>query len=190
MSPAGGSFQRKEQIRKATMTDRDVDLFKLSDKLFAQRDRFEQLSEPERVFLCVWELEAEVNNGGFHQYYFNSAGDHAQEVSHALETIGAPQTASIVRQANALFGPSGPSPDHFIRQNQLLAIGSAAEDQMVKLDEEFYGYPPPEVLKDLLEPYVRHHAEAFRWRWRDCWSLYLRRFRMTLRRASASIRTR
>ena len=34
--------------------------------------RFEEI-----VGVGVWLLEAEVNNGGFDQYYFNSAGDLA-----------------------------------------------------------------------------------------------------------------
>ena len=29
---------------------------------------FNQLTQPEQVFRCIWELESEVNNGGFEQY--------------------------------------------------------------------------------------------------------------------------
>ena len=42
------------------------------------------LSPGERVFLYVWNLEAEVNNGGFEQFYLNSAGDNAIETPVAL----------------------------------------------------------------------------------------------------------
>jgi hypothetical protein len=35
------------------------------------------------------DLEAEVNNGGFHQYFYNSAGDNTAEAIRALEEIGA-----------------------------------------------------------------------------------------------------
>lgn len=69
---------------------------------------FDELTVPERVFVAVWALEADVNNGGFDQYYLNSAGDHAWFAPAALRTIGAERTAAIVEQANAEFGPDGP----------------------------------------------------------------------------------
>lgn len=38
------------------------------------RVNYEALSRAEQIFLMIWELEAEVNNGGFHQYFSNSSG--------------------------------------------------------------------------------------------------------------------
>jgi hypothetical protein len=35
---------------------------------------YDQLSFEERAFGLIWELESEVNNGGFHQYFWNSTG--------------------------------------------------------------------------------------------------------------------
>lgn len=37
----------------------------------------------------MWELEAEVNNGGFIRFYSNSTGDRARETAAALRAIGA-----------------------------------------------------------------------------------------------------
>jgi hypothetical protein len=37
----------------------------------------------------VSNLEAEINNGGFDQYFFNSTGDRTAETIRALELIGA-----------------------------------------------------------------------------------------------------
>ena len=42
---------------------------------------YDQLSFPERVFVLIWELESEVNNGGFHQYFL-----HLTEVKKDIET--------------------------------------------------------------------------------------------------------
>jgi hypothetical protein len=36
---------------------------------------WDALSDRDRILITVWELEADVNNGGFDQYFFNSAGD-------------------------------------------------------------------------------------------------------------------
>ncbi|WP_444946908.1 DUF4375 domain-containing protein [Microbulbifer sp. VTAC004] len=64
----------------------------------------ESLNEHELVMVCVWMLEAEVNNGGFNQFFWNSAGDISIETVASLHKIGASKTASIVEAANANFG--------------------------------------------------------------------------------------
>jgi hypothetical protein len=82
-----------------------------------------------------------VNNGGFTQYYFNSTGDLAQFAPTALDTIGATETAKVVRRANALFGPSGPPSDRSLRQDQLEALVQTHEEFFEELDQAFYAYP-------------------------------------------------
>lgn len=49
----------------------EVDLILVSEAVWAREAAygFRALSTAERVFLCVWNLEAEVNNGGFEQFY-------------------------------------------------------------------------------------------------------------------------
>jgi hypothetical protein len=58
---------------------------------------------PIQVINFVEEVEAEVNNGGFHQYFNNSSGDNTAEAIEALETIGASAAANLLRQAAAMF---------------------------------------------------------------------------------------
>ena len=41
---------------------------------------YDQLTYPERVFGLIWELESEVNNGGFEQYFSNSTPDDLSEL--------------------------------------------------------------------------------------------------------------
>lgn len=65
---------------------------------------FDALSVPESVFRAVWELEAEVNNGGFHQYLFNSSGKFARFALSALRAVGASQTAGILELAISVIG--------------------------------------------------------------------------------------
>lgn len=83
-----------------------VDLFKISEAVWAREAKhgFRALSNPERVFFCVWSLEAEVNNGGFSRFFYNSAGDYAAETPGALKTIGAAGMADLVERAMAVFG--------------------------------------------------------------------------------------
>ncbi len=104
----------------------------------------------ESVKDLVWELEAEVNNGGFHQFFFNSAGDRTADTIRALKVIGAVRTAEIVGEAAAMFPGGMPSADRYKRQNQLEQV-SPNGDEFDSLDERFYRYE--EDLESLVEAY-------------------------------------
>ncbi len=93
----------------------------------------------EVVEKLIDELEAEVNNGGFHQFFFNSAGDRTAETIHALNLIGATRTAAIVSQAAARFPGAMPLADRDERQGQLESI-SPDGDEFEDLDEAFLAY--------------------------------------------------
>jgi hypothetical protein len=84
----------------------------------------------------VWTLEAEVNNGGFDQYYFNSAGCLAIPTVQSLTLIGANNTASLLAAANAEFPNSRPPVDRSERQNLLEQMGEHA--RFSTLETEFY----------------------------------------------------
>lgn len=84
---------------------------------------------------------ADVNNGGFEQYYFNSYGDQAKRVPSALRLIGAGQMAELVERANAVFGPEGPPEDRTTRQTQLEEIEEVAQSAWEPLEQEFWLYP-------------------------------------------------
>jgi hypothetical protein len=103
--------------------------------------KFDALPELDRVLIAIWGLEADVNNGGFDQYYFNSSGDQAFSAPVALEKIGAGRMAAIVREANSLFGREGPPRDRDTRQSELAAITEHNEALFDKLNGRFYDYP-------------------------------------------------
>jgi len=54
------------------------------------------------AYLVQW-LEVEVNNGGFHQYYFNFAGYNAKETIDALRSFGLIKTARILSDSYDLI---------------------------------------------------------------------------------------
>ena len=80
-----------------TIDDREMNrrLIRLSESPTSRfwRLDYKDLSIPERVFLVIWELESEVNNGGFQQYFYNSSGALAPHVVSALKAIGAQGTS-------------------------------------------------------------------------------------------------
>jgi len=121
---------------------------------------FEKLTDAERVFVAIWGLEADVNNGGFSQYYFNSHGDNSAYAPAALRAVGANAMARIVDDANTVFGRAGPPTDREARQRAIETLGSAAEETWGKLDAEFFAYP--DNLTECLYAYVQTHKAQIR----------------------------
>jgi len=136
------------------MIEAEAFLISLSERLWPIADeRFCDLSRSEQIFILVWELEAEVNNGGFHQFSFNSAGDRVSRTPAALRTIGAERAASLVDKAIAFF-PDRPPADRSLRQDLLLALDPDMT-LFQELDDAFYKYP--DNLSALLYNFVVEH---------------------------------
>lgn len=57
----------------------------------------------EHTLLAVMALEREVNNGGYHQFFFNSSCEYALTVVPALKSIGCAATAALTRRAIDAF---------------------------------------------------------------------------------------
>jgi hypothetical protein len=113
---------------------------------------FSALSDIEQTLVTIWGLEADINNGGFDQYYSNSSGDQAALAPTMLRIVGADAMASLVERANAAFGPQGPSQHRETREEQLEKISEAAEPLWSDLEAQFWTYT--DNLRDLLRRYV------------------------------------
>jgi hypothetical protein len=115
------------------------------------------LSSPERVFRAVWELEAEVNNGGFHQYFLNSSGSLVPDAADALRAIGAATMSEIVEQAVEAIGHDISWSDDDARKASLAALAPGAVAKLGEFDQAFFAYP--DNLTALLYKYVSEHRE-------------------------------
>ena len=113
---------------------------------------FASLNDKEQAIYTIQWLEAEVNNGGFHQYFWNSAGDHAAIALRSLRNIGATKTASLLKKAmDVEFGGEPPS-SRADRQTQLEVDEVLKMDRLDDLDSEFYQYS--EKFYGMLDAYV------------------------------------
>ena len=113
------------------------------------------LSRLQRDALCVMNFQAELNNGGMHQYLLNSSGDFARETPEVFRRIGADDAARILDEANALFGPNGPPMERDARMAALLAFPRHIEDRIYALSEEFYSAEDRGLsLADLFDAHV------------------------------------
>lgn len=128
-------------------------------ELCSYGDDMEKLNEYQQNFYYVQLLEAEVNNGGFDQYFYNSGGDHALETIRGLKAIGADKTAKLLQEAMNQF-PNGEVPKYReIRISTLEKIRPESEKVFEKLDDAFYTYV--DDLNTLNMEYIRNHKNHF-----------------------------
>src|SRR5579863_490760 len=130
-----------------------------SEKTKFGKEEFANQSFPQRVFSAIWAVESEVNNGGFSQYFLDRSGESASFVAQALETIGAPRTASICDRAITVAFPGGLPPNQDLIHTVASAFPDDILDRLEPLDREFIAYP--HNLTDLLFAYVSAHPEEF-----------------------------
>lgn len=103
-------------------------------------DNFSNLNEIEKTFIFVDILEAQVNNGGFDQFFFNSSGDFTYEVLEAYENIGAYKTAKIIIEAIKLFPKVPVSKDTETRRIIMQDLSEEISEKWNQLDDQFYKY--------------------------------------------------
>lgn len=151
-----------EMDRILAITDESDFVIALSDyiaKKCQYGENMSVLSEAEKVFYITQSLEMEVNNGGFNQYFFNTAGNCCGELVAAFEAIGAVKTAQICQRAMDAFGCEVPA-DRFARQDLLEELeGTEFDDILDECDGAFYDYE--EDLISLNYAYVMKHKDQF-----------------------------
>ncbi len=118
------------------------------------------LAQPQRNYLAVMVLDAEVRNGGFSQYFFNSSGDDWKTALSGLETMGSKERLAILKKTLAKFNKSSPSENRNQRMEQLAKIESGKDSVFNELNTRYYECE--ENLEVLMMHYVLRNAEAFR----------------------------
>jgi hypothetical protein len=118
------------------------------------------LTEAERDYYTASIYYYEIQNGGPWQYIGNSTADYHAQITEGLRAIGAPKTARVLDKLGRVFGPSGPSVNRELRNDQ---AGAFTTRQAAAVDRLYATFPSPgeniEMLRDL---YVAAHAADFR----------------------------
>jgi hypothetical protein len=95
---------------------------------------FGDLGPPEQRLVAFGDLRTEVNNGGFDQYFFNSAGDHAQMATEAARTVGSEELVLLIETAIDILGLGSVTGDRDARQDRL---GDLDDSAFETLDERY-----------------------------------------------------
>lgn len=128
-------------------------------ELCAYGEELDKLTEPQKQFFYNQNLEREINNGGFNQYFINSSGDFAHETILSLKAIGANKTTEILKQAIDQFPDKRVPKDRDERIELVIQIQDKANEIWGQLDNKFFEYQ--EDLNTLNLNYVRQNKNTF-----------------------------
>ena len=114
-----------------------------------------------RSVYVAWQLDAEVNNGGFNQFYYNPSGKFYPLVPEALKYVGAPLLADLTRRANKTYEQQL----NQIKKRQDGTVDgfskSYKDNPLNEYDNAYYKLNKKESLEKILVDFVRTHKSAF-----------------------------
>jgi hypothetical protein len=125
----------------------------LTLEVYSEGD-YRKLPRRDRYLWDVSWFAAEVMNGGVDQYFYNSAGDHADECLEALKAIGAGQSHKLLRQTCDLFPEGHPSASRDVRQKQL------RDGAMPDIDDAILGEIEVNLYQHMLDYYRKADPKA------------------------------
>lgn len=126
-----------------------------------EEDIVRNLSLGQRAFYVTWLLEAEVNNGGFNQFYFNSSGQLADLAEDSFKIIGAVKFADLVKQANSIYDDIKDDLEKFNDGTIESFSKSYEQNPLNELDDKFYKLYKDEPLGQIRIEYIRENVNEF-----------------------------
>lgn len=174
LTQSGEAFQNrpihKELTEQIIDTTSDENLLQvifdnLSEKIPTDYEKeYETImgwNKSRQAIYMIWVLEAEVNNGGYNQFYFNSSGQFTTHLSESLRLVGANKFAELTKRADDTFEKENPK----ITQHQdgrLEGFSKSYDDNALnKFDDEFYNLYKTENLQQTQIEYIRANKKEF-----------------------------
>lgn len=129
--------------------------------------RLDQLAPGQRALYALHWTRSEVDNGGFHQYLYNSTGMLAKEALRGADVIGAREFGDVLRDLLALFPDGRLLEEQDDRISFLEMLSEEGLAKLRQLDDRFYelmGYESGSEQSRLAvycASYVREHPDEF-----------------------------
>lgn len=101
--------------------------------------------------------KAEIDNGGFHQFFGNGTGVFAPELTEWLDRVGLKEAATSVSDAMAVFGDNYPR-SQLARQELLTQFERDSRDEwdpFTEMDSRFYDTASDEVFFEAADRWLR-----------------------------------
>ncbi|MDB5276969.1 MAG: hypothetical protein JWR61_1924 [Ferruginibacter sp.] len=118
-------------------------------------------TKSQQAVYIIWCLEAEINNGGYNQFYYNPSGQFADLTPLALNLVGALNFSDLTTKANEVYRiENAKITEH---QNGTLEgfSKSYSDNPLNRFDSEFYELNKNEDLQRILVEYIRNHKLDF-----------------------------
>ncbi len=113
-----------------------------------------------QMLYSTWILEGEVNNGGFHQYFWNTEGKHAQMALAGYRMVGAKAYANITERAIETYETEKKQQQKFKDKGTVDAFSESNEESKLDaLDNEFYKLK--EDVSAMRVKYIKEHLQDF-----------------------------
>ncbi|MBO9659902.1 MAG: DUF4375 domain-containing protein [Chitinophagaceae bacterium] len=154
INPDIDSLLNSNNVRSAAVT-----LYQLISDLCSQGNDLSPLTEPQKNFFFIQEIERIVNAGHFYDYFYNPSGRFAHEALAALDIIDAELTAGVVAFAISCFPNEQVPKDDEERREQLTQMSKEDKDLLHSLTQTLYS--SPENLNILCMEYARENKSAF-----------------------------
>ena len=124
--------------------------------------RLAELSPGFRAVFTTLCVEAEVRNGGFNQYFWNSEGKLADLAVEGFRHIGAPEYADLMKRAIATWRDENDVIEPFREVGTIEAFSESYEhSKLGDLDHEFYELVKVSDLSHLRIAFIRTHEHEF-----------------------------
>lgn len=146
----------KEIIEDSKRTNKILDILEIIQDKCNYGANLEKLTNGEKTIFFIGELEGEVNNGGFSQYFFNTSGKNTNEAIKALNDITANHTASLLEESKQIYGYGKTSEG---RNSIEIDLTKEQDDKLYELDKNFYEYK--DNLSDLQIKYISSYINEF-----------------------------
>jgi len=114
-----------------------------------------------QAIYMIWALEAEVNNGGYNQFYSNSSGQYYKHLPEALRLVGAYKFADLTQRANDTFEKEY---EQITKEQDGTIEGfskSYENNPLNDFDDEFYELYQSEKLQQIQVDYIRNNKKEF-----------------------------
>jgi hypothetical protein len=137
----------------------DFVIHKIGDRFGRYYEIVTSMPPSIQAIFATWILEAEVDNGGFNQYFWNISGELADEALAGLLSIGAPRHATALSGAMERVLAEGETWAIFRRRGTLEALAdSYTHVKLKEFDQAFFAAGP---LSPARIRYIREHVDEF-----------------------------
>lgn len=152
---AGPSRRALTRESMARLSDR-----KLVYKAIYSLPDAERANTSQWLLVYAFELDGEVRNGGFNQYYHNAA-EHCRQAAEAFATMGAEDLSDLVNRANACFDANRQRLEALWSGSRKGLAQSYRLDCFGEFDRAYYQSVKRERFYALAARFVREHADDF-----------------------------